>query len=92
MATNRPVFRDVDGNGSGFDPANPSPSPTFPSADNLEMIWVEPGTFTMGQVGVAEPVHEVTLTEGFYLGKFEVTQAQYEAVMTGNADGLKCHA
>ena len=38
---------------------------------NLEMIWVEPGTFMMGQVGVAEPVHEVTLTEGFYLGKFE---------------------
>ena len=54
----------------------------------LEMIWVEPGIFMMGQVGVAAPVHEVTLTEGFYLGKFEVTQAQYEAVMTGNADGL----
>jgi formylglycine-generating enzyme required for sulfatase activity len=58
------------------------------SSVSLEMIWVEPGTFMMGQVGVAEPVHEVTLTEGFYLGKFEVTQAQYEAVMTGNADGL----
>ena len=27
--------------------------------------------------------HDVTLTEGFYLGKYEVTQAQYEAVMTG---------
>ena len=25
---------------------------------------------------------------GFYLGKYEVTQAQYEAVMTGNTDGL----
>jgi formylglycine-generating enzyme required for sulfatase activity len=54
----------------------------------LEMIWVEPGTFTMGQDGVATPVHEVTLTQGFYLGKYEVTQAQYEAVMTGNTDGL----
>ncbi|NBQ26072.1 MAG: formylglycine-generating enzyme family protein, partial [Verrucomicrobia bacterium] len=52
------------------------------------MIWVEPGTFTMGQDGVAPPVHEVTLTKGFYLGKYEVTQAQYEAVMTGNSDGL----
>ncbi len=58
------------------------------STVNLEMIWVEPGTFTMGQVGVAEPEHEVTLTNGFYLGKYEVTQAQYEAVMTGNTDGL----
>jgi formylglycine-generating enzyme required for sulfatase activity len=55
---------------------------------SLEMIWVEPGTFMMGQDGVATPVHEVTLTQGFYLGKYEVTQAQYEAVMTGNTDGL----
>jgi len=47
---------------------------------------VEPGTFTMGQDGVATPVHEVTLTQGFYLGKYEVTQAQYQAVMTGNTE------
>ena len=86
---NQPTgFPGLDGNGSGSGPAAPSPTHLVPSADNLEMIWVEPGTFTMGQVEVAEPVHEVTLTEGFYLGKFEVTQAQYEAVMTGNADGL----
>ena len=37
----------------------------------------------MGQTGVAEPEHNVTLTKGFYLGKYEVTQAQYEAVMKG---------
>ena len=61
-----------------------SPNHFVNSAKDLEMIWVEPGTFTMGQVGVAEPVHDVTLTKGFYLGKYEVTQAQYEAVMTGN--------
>ena len=35
-----------------------------------------------------ETQHEVTLTKGFYLGKYEVTQAQYEAVMSGNTDGL----
>ncbi|MFL2928842.1 MAG: formylglycine-generating enzyme family protein [Opitutales bacterium] len=52
------------------------------------MIWVEPGTFMMGQVAVAEPVHDVTLTEGFYLGKFEVTQDQYQMVMANNSDGL----
>jgi sulfatase modifying factor 1 len=56
------------------------------STVSMEMIWVEPGTFTMGQDGVATPVHEVTLTKGFYLGKYEVTQAQYEAVMTGNTE------
>ena len=61
----------------------------------LEMLWVEPGTFTMGSPTTEagrqsdrEDEHNVTLTQGFYLGKYEVTQAQYEAVMTGNTDGL----
>ena len=65
-----------------------SPNHFVDSAKDLEMIWVEQGTFTMGQAGVtnAEPEHNVTLTKGFYLGKYEVTQAQYEAVMTGNTE------
>ena len=65
-----------------------------PSAANLEMIWVESGTFTMGSPSNEagrdsdETQHQVTLTNGFYLGKYEVTQAQYETVMTGNSEGL----
>ncbi|MDC0157824.1 formylglycine-generating enzyme family protein, partial [Verrucomicrobia bacterium] len=64
------------------------------SSVNLEMIRVEPGTFTMGsplsETGrtQAETEHNVTLTKPFYLGKYEVTQAQYEAVMTGDTNGL----
>ena len=64
------------------------------STVNLEMLWVEPGTFTMGSPTTEsgrssnETEHNVTLTQGFYLGKYEVTQAQYEAVMIGNTDGL----
>ena len=59
------------------------------STVGLEMIWVKSGSFIMGQeVGQTETGHEVTLTNGFYLGKYEVTQAQYEAVMTGNTNGL----
>jgi formylglycine-generating enzyme required for sulfatase activity len=61
----------------------------------LEMLWVEPGTFIMGgfhrtRAGHRrdEAEHNVTLTTGFYLGKYEVTQALYEAVMTGNTEGL----
>ena len=61
----------------------------------LDMLWVEPGTFTMGSPTTEagrqadrEDEHNVSLTKGFYLGKYEVTQAQYEAVMTGNGDGL----
>ena len=64
------------------------------SAADLEMIWVEPGTFTMGSPtseagrGSDENETQVTLTQGFYLGKYEVTQAQYEAVMTDNNASL----
>ena len=64
-------------------------------ASNLQMLWVEPGTFTMGsptsEAGreTTRPQHKVTLTKGFYLGKYEVTQAQYEAVMTGNTNTLE---
>ena len=38
--------------------------------------------------GADETQHQVTLTNGFYLGKYELTQAQYETVMTGNSEGL----
>ena len=69
-----------------FEPEQPTYS--VDSAANLEMLWVEPGTFTMGSPETEpgrsdnETLREVTLTKGFYLGKYEVTQAQYEAVMT----------
>ena len=36
--------------------------------------------------------HNVTPTQGFYLGKYEVTQAQYEAVMTSNTGWAECYA
>ena len=67
---------------------------TVPSANNLEMIFCPPGTFTMGSPTTEadrqtdETQYQVTLTNGFYLGKYEVTQAQYETVMTGNSEGL----
>ena len=61
---------------------------TVISANNMEMIFCPPGTFMMGQKGVAAPVHQVTLTNGFYLGKYEVTQSEYEKVMMGNTAGL----
>ena len=49
----------------------------------LEMIWVKPGSFMMGSPKRLknESHHQVTLTKGFYLGKHEVTQAQWERVM-----------
>ena len=53
----------------------------------LEMNWVNPGTFLMGspesELGRYddETQHEVTLTKGFWMGKYEVTQAQWYAVL-----------
>jgi formylglycine-generating enzyme required for sulfatase activity len=52
------------------------------------MAHIPAGTFEMGQTGVATPVHSVTLTRGFYMGIYPVTQEQYAAVMTGNENGL----
>jgi len=53
-----------------------------------EMIFVEGGTFMMGKKGIAEPVHEVTLSD-FYIGKYPVTQAQWQAVMGANPSYFK---
>jgi formylglycine-generating enzyme required for sulfatase activity len=36
-----------------------------------------------------KPAHEVTLTRPYYLGKFEVTQEQYQQVMGGNPSDFK---
>ena len=61
---------------------------------SMDMIFCPPGTFSMGSPsnetgrGGDETEHSVTLSHGFYLGKYEVTQAQYETVMTGNTEGL----
>lgn len=43
----------------------------------IPMIFVPAGTFMMGQVGIAEPVHQVTLTHDFWLGETEVTNQQF---------------
>ena len=73
------------------------------STVDLEMLWVNPGSFTMGSPSsedgrnggstVAgrdfEIQHQVTLSKGLYLGKYEVTQAQYEAVMGTNPSEIK---
>jgi formylglycine-generating enzyme required for sulfatase activity len=61
---------------------------------SMDMIFCPPGTFTMGSPssetgrGGDETQHQVTLSHGFYLGKHEVTQAQYQTVMNGNPAGL----
>ena len=54
----------------------------------MEFVWIEPGVFQMGSPESEEgrwddegPVHEVEISTGFWLGKYEVTQGEWEAVM-----------
>jgi formylglycine-generating enzyme required for sulfatase activity len=70
-------------------PSNPNPA---------RLVWIPPGTFTMGSP-VTEPErellvpltglgdetqHEVTISQGFWMGKYEVTQAEYLAITGSN--------
>lgn len=66
---------------------------TIPVKDgiSIEMVKVEAGTFMMGAtpemknpIFKEEPVHQVTLTKDYYIGKYEVTQALWKAVMGNN--------
>ena len=54
----------------------------------IDMVKVEAGTFMMGATSEMQdpyfdekPVHQVTLTNDYYMGKYEVTQALWQAVM-----------
>ena len=58
---------------------------------NIVLCWIPPGSFEMGSPDQEEgrggdegPVHVVTFVEGFWMSKFEITQAQWEAVMHNN--------
>ena len=59
----------------------------------IEMLLVPPGTFDMGCIQGSnsygcnsweQPVHTVTLTNAYYIGRYEVTQAQWQAKMGSN--------
>jgi formylglycine-generating enzyme required for sulfatase activity len=57
----------------------------------MEFVWVPPGEFVMGSENgrpSEKPVHRVTISEGFYLGKYEVTWAQWRQVMGGRGAGF----
>ncbi len=58
---------------------------------DMEMVFVEGGTFSMGSNQGSDdekPVHRVRVDD-FYLGKTEVTQRQWRAVMRNNPSHFK---
>ena len=64
-----------------------APPREFTNSVGMKFIQIDPGSFKMGSDSgdkVEKPVHDVTLSKGFYLQATEVTQAQWQAVMVGS--------
>jgi formylglycine-generating enzyme required for sulfatase activity len=72
----------------------------FTNSIDMEFVLIPAGTFVMGSpdseteagLGADErPAHRVTISQPFFLGKYPVTQAQWEAVMGNNPSQYKGH-
>jgi len=67
------------------------------NSSGIEMLLIPSGIFTMGCSASnnydcnsdENPTHQVTLSKAFYLGKTEVTQAQWQAIMGSNPSYFK---
>ena len=87
------VFRDISDKSQSFNEelAIPVNSNVY-----VELVKVEAGSFNMGATSEMEnpyedekPIHRVTLTNNYYIGKYEVTQALWQAVMGSNPSCFK---
>jgi formylglycine-generating enzyme required for sulfatase activity len=73
-------------------PAAPSPGTQIEGAAGIKLVFIPAGEFQMGsENGVSDekPVHRVVIPEPFWMGKYEVTQAQWESVMGNNPSRFK---
>ena len=73
------------GAGAGSDPLGAVPV----GPAGMELVWIPAGEFRMGSTSSEaysgeQPVTQVRISEGFWLGKYEVTQAEWESVMGSN--------
>ena len=70
-------------------------APTPPQAgesrvfDGIEFVWIPAGEFRMGSTSPEardweQPVTRVRISRGFWLGKYELTQAEWQQVMGTN--------
>lgn len=73
---------------------NASNAPPFPPP-LTNLVWIPPGQFVMGSpdtdpdfLAEEQPQTTVTLTKGFFMGKYEVTQGEYVAVVGSNPSGF----
>jgi len=78
------------------DPSAPTPGQRFyravsvPAPADTNLVFIQPGTFTMGSPtteagrNIDEVQHLVTISRGFWMGKYLVTQGDYLAVVGSN--------
>jgi formylglycine-generating enzyme required for sulfatase activity len=64
-----------------------------PHQRGMEFVLIQAGTFSMGSTVFhdEQPVHEIHIRRPFYLGKYPVTQGQWEAVMGNNPSYFRGH-
>ncbi|MDE5574793.1 MAG: carboxypeptidase regulatory-like domain-containing protein [Bacteroidales bacterium] len=88
---------EMEAKGSNDDPENNTDYTETAFGINLEMVYVEGGTFQMGATSEQDemwpnmdefPVRTVKVNS-YHIGKFEVTQAQWKAVMGSNPSEFK---
>src|SRR5450755_787749 len=71
------------------------PPKTFTNSIAMKFVWIPPGTFLMGspkeekERRADEIQHKVTLTKGFYMSVYTVTQEQWKEVMGNNPSVFK---
>lgn len=77
-------------------PAQPkAPPKNFTNSLGMKFVWIPPGNFVMGspkdekERDNNETQHKVTLTKGFYMGVYTVTQEEWQAVMGKNPSHFK---
>src|SRR6202158_4308094 len=71
------------------------PPKNFTNSIGMKFVWIPPGNFVMGspkeekESGDGEIQHKVTLTKGFYMGAYAVTQEEWQALMGNNPSHFK---
>jgi len=81
--------------GSPIQAREKDPPKNFTNSIGMKFVWIPPGTFMMGSPKEEkkrqdnETQHKVTLTEGFYIGVFTVTQEQWHEVTGKNSSKFK---
>jgi formylglycine-generating enzyme required for sulfatase activity len=76
--------------GGGANLCEAQPPKEITNSIGIKLVLIPKGTFMMGSPASEqgrdddETQHEVTISEDYYLGVFEVTQAQYEKVIGTN--------